>query len=617
MATVTISSRLVLSHDIIPSGPIPTVQDPSGVYPYPSFCATAPRPCLRAEPLVTLENSALRVEVLPAQGGKVFSITLLHDASPPLSILASPPLLRPCRILPRGAFVGGGIELSFPISHTPSLLERVHYETGVAADGRAFVVCGERELRHGMQWSVEWSLAATGPPLLLQRVRFCNPTATPRPWMSWSNAGVPSAPDTTFHYPPGPYLRHGRAMGEVDAVPRTQGDIAEMVGFFWRPPAPAPPLTAFGIHTPSLGAGLFHVSALSGIKLWSDGAGEDERWVAQYQADSRSQLVEMQAGPLHDQSIKAVLPPDGGEHMHCEAWIPCGGKPLTLLEACQLAKEPLRALAAAPPLPLFSWARRDTVARWEALTDAHERGGALPAPPDETSNDWPPSGMEKLGAALAWAAEAATSALDRSRWRFLQGAWLAATCDDGVGGGGGETSSHLCMPAALAALASSEDGRARALLGRLLRRCSKDYEGAAAALCAVEPPPLALHPQVAVERDLALEGAGRARRARGDTAGAVEALAARRKALDALSALEDEALVERRVALLAEEGRHAEARALLLGTRFSLVHQRYVRTQLFRGLCSALGGTGEEETPQSLGEDQLFGWGAYQEHTGE
>jgi hypothetical protein len=122
---------------------------------------------------------------------------------------------------------------------------------------------------------------------------------------------------------------------------------------------------------------------------------------------------------------------------------------------------------------------------------------------------------------------------------------------------------------------------------------------------------------VAVERDIALEGVGRAAAARGDVQGAARALSARRQALDALSALEDEGLVERRCALLAEEGRHGEARALLLGTRFSLVHQRYVRTQLFHTLCVALGGTGKEEAPQSLGEDCLFGWGAYQEHTGE
>jgi hypothetical protein len=568
--------------------------------------------------VVILSNAFLRAEILPAQGGKVASLTLLPGsaAEQPLNVLSTPSSLRPCRILPRNAFQGGGIELSFPISHTPSLLEQVHCQTGVEeATGRAWVLCGERELRHGMQWSVEWSLEPEGR-LLLQRVRFANPTSLPRPWMSWSNAGVPSAPDTEFHYPAGSYLRHGELMEEIDwekQGPKSQGDIDSMVGFFWRPPPEsaaassaaspaAAALTAFGIFTPSLGRGLYHASSLPGIKLWSDGCGPDRRWVSQYMVGSASQLVEMQAGPLHDQSIKALLQP-GAQHEHCEAWIPARQR-LSLAGAAEAARAALARLAAAPALALFSWARPHTVDRWLLLQQQSSSGLlASPSvePPDEASLEWAPSGLEGAGAALSWAASTEAREPARSRWLLQLGAWLAATCDDCSS----EQGRAERLEAALAALrAASEDGRAAALLGRLLRRCKRDAAGAAAALAAVQPCALSLHPQLLVERDLALA-----------LLPGPEPLLQRRALLASVDALQDEALLERQVALLADEGRRAEGLQLLLSHQFSLVHQRYVRTRLWRRLA---GQEAEgQRAPSSLGEDCLFGWGAYMEHSGE
>ena len=82
-------------------------------------------------------------------------------------------MIRYTRILPRFYFVAGGIEVSFPIAHSPSQNEKVLYK--IEKDqSRTYVTCGERELRFGMQWSVEYSL---GPDdaFLTQRVRYHNP----------------------------------------------------------------------------------------------------------------------------------------------------------------------------------------------------------------------------------------------------------------------------------------------------------------------------------------------------------------------------------------------------------------------------------------------------------
>ena len=286
--------------------------------------------------------------------------------------------------------MGGGIEVSFPISHTPSLLERVCCDVALEG-GRAYVTVGERELRFGMQWSVEFSLAP-GEAFLTQRARFANDTGTAWPYMTWSNA-------TPFFFPEGRVLKHASTLGEIDwgaEGPRAQADITEMTGFFWRSP---PPRGVFGVFTPSLGCGLYHGSeprAVPGVKLWSDGVGAHEPWVSQYMTDG-AQLLEVQAGPLPDQGVKAELAP-GAEASHVEFWWPA----LAPLDLASL-RLPAPRLRAAPPL--FGWARPEALAPWRALAAAAaaREPAALPRAPDATSCDWPPSGDAALGAHLEWA----------------------------------------------------------------------------------------------------------------------------------------------------------------------------------------------------------------------
>ena len=300
MLAVADTERLALFHSLVPAGPIPTAFEPFGIYPYESFVETAARPELRRIRVLVLENDFIAAEICPTLGGKLLSLWIKRDGTRVANTLCTPAVVRPVRILPRGAFVGGGIEVSFPVSHTPSLLEAVSYRASVSGDV-ATVAVGERELKSGMHWLVEFSLSR-GERHLAQRTSFHNPGPAALPWMSWSNAGVPARPDTELHFPGGEVLVHGDEMatiadwaaGSPPAVPRRQGDIRRMTADFWRRPS----VCAFGSFTPSLGAGLYHAAdpaQVPGIKLWSDGVGQHERWVTQYMARADEQLLEMQA----------------------------------------------------------------------------------------------------------------------------------------------------------------------------------------------------------------------------------------------------------------------------------------------------------------------------------
>lgn len=557
-------------------GPIPSVCDPEGVYPYESFAETSRRPGLKRYRFVDLENEFLRVTICPDLGGKVDAIL---DKRSGKQVLFVPRSICPVRILPRFGFIPGGIEVSFPISHTPIQIETVHCQTADAG-GRVYVRCGERELRFGLQWTVEFSLGA-GEPFLTQRTRFRNPGLRPHPWMSWSNAALPARPDTEFHFPAGPVLSHGAAVQTIDwaaARVRRAADLDRMTGFFWLDPD----VCAFGAYTPSLGAGLYHIAdprQMPGIKLWSYGIGRHEAWGRAASLDGGG-YVEIQAGPIRDQSIKESLAP-GQEREHLEFWFP-SAEPLNIRQLMR----PSPRLAAAETVPWFDWPPRPAVALWTAVAAAYtcRQPAGLPVPPEADQNHWAPAGMDELGDALGWAA-ANSEPTASDAWRFQLGAWLA---------GRGDTD------AALATLAQSDEDRAHALAGRLQLRARRDPVAARQALARIRSEALALHPQVMIERDLALAALGAAARTE------------RVDWLDRAAGTQDEWLLERKAMCLADQDRFEEALALLERLPFQMVHQRYARSELWLR-CRAALGLPAEPVPATLGEDDLARFGAYRE----
>ena len=563
----------MLTHELIPAGPVPTAFDPNGVYPYVSYSETSSRPVPKKYRFVVLENDRMRVSICPDLGGKVTSI--IHKGSGK-EVLYAPDVIRPARILPRFCFVAGGIAVSFPISHSPTQNEAVLH-TIDRTKHRVYVTCGERELRFGMQWSVEFSLGADDD-FLTQRAVFHNPGRSAHPWMSWSNAALPSAPDTEFHFPRGEVLSHSSNLATIDwqeSGPRHESDIKEMTGFFWK----KKDANACGAFTPSRGTGLYHIAdaVLSpGMKLWSYGVGKDRAW-ATLSTASDDPYVEIQGGPMGDQSLKLELQPKE-TRSHVEFWLP-SDRPLSIY-SLQVPNVGLKPIS---QVPLFDWARKQEVKVWKDLLGAYETKGTLPDPPELRQCLWAPSGMEDLNAAFDWAIRN-TNDEATARWKFYHGAWLAGTGK---------------KQEAIGVLSTSALGVGNALLARLLKR-EGDIKGAAKALGAIREKWLQLHPQIVVERDEVLRDLG------------IQTIAEREQWLNQVDALQDEWIIERRVQLLIDRGEFREAKKLLLSVSFQKVHQRYTRTALWNQLCEKLNEP-RLPIPAELGEDQLATFGAYRE----
>src|SRR5438128_2749210 len=146
----------VLTCELVSAGPVPTAYDANGVYPYVSYVETSNRPVPKKYHFILLENEHMKVTICPDLGGKV--VSMIHKPSGK-EVLYQPGLVRYTRILPRFYFTAGRIEVSFPISHSPSQNEKLLYKID-SSGSRTYVTCGERELRFGMQYSVEYSLDA-------------------------------------------------------------------------------------------------------------------------------------------------------------------------------------------------------------------------------------------------------------------------------------------------------------------------------------------------------------------------------------------------------------------------------------------------------------------------
>jgi Domain of unknown function (DUF5107) len=572
---LTETEELLLYHPIQSAGPIPTICDPEGVYPYDSFVETAERPTFIKVKMIIMENSLLKIKICPDLGGKVFS---LFDKTSNKEILYDSGSVKPVRILPRMAFLSGGIEVSFPISHTPVQIESVQYKSTII-NNRIYVWCGEKEVRYGLQWTIEFSLGESDH-FLTQRSSFYNPTSKSHSWMSWSNAAIPVRNDTELYFPDGNVLYHGYEIKKIrwnSNVSNQLSTFDHMAGFFWENAA----TNAFGVFTPSIGTGLYHIShktEVPGIKLWTYGIGKDEKW-AYNTSIKKESYVEIQAGPIKDQSIKEELAP-GEEKVYCEFWFP-------VTKAWKINEMTIPTVQLIPQeeIPRFSWTRRAKVVPWIELLNAFENGtpNEIPAPPEPHHHSWPPSGMFELEHALVWASKY-TDTYKSDLWNFYLGVWYAGNeqYDEG-----------------LRILSNVRNDFARIVEARIYLRNKKLPLECIKALSKISLVSLTLHPQVIIERDLALAMMGEGQ------------LDERNYWLEQLNALNDEELIERRCQLLFDQERYEEAKLLLESTRFSLVHQRYSRTNLWNMIHDKLGASMSESLPDTLGEDQLAKFGQY------
>ncbi len=532
----------------LPLTSLPLFSHREHLFPYASYGDTECTPTPRSFRMVVLENDALRVEVAPELGGRVYS---LFDKRIGKEILFSNPAVKPVRILPIWGFISGGIEFNFPIAHSPTSIATVGCTTGQIGD-YGYIRIGEREARTGMEWVVELGLSGD-EPVLVQRSAFRNQTGVDHPWMSWTITAVRSTEQTEFVHAPHRVLVHDDRLVELDWPGEGLSwdrNARQMTAFFWKPGG----FPSFGAFHHDLGFGLMHwadPSQLPGKKVWTYGHGPQREW-GRASTEGGLCYCEIESGPLIDQGEKPLFPAGTARHSE-EFWIPVHSR-----EACDSVKRPVMHLPSMEDAWL-GWKHSSWQTEWEAFRDGE---GGLPI-------SMIPTGIEL------------EASLRRERERGNANAaeplalWLAFR------GRAGE---------ALQVLQGNKAPTARRLAGLLHWKALSDPTSA---LPHLEAGPLS-DPVALAELDTLYAELG---------------LTEKRQAL--LSRPSQHRLViERRADFALLTGHPEETLRLLTETPWPREHQRYTRSDLWKGACNVLGRP-QEPPPPSLGEDNLARFGAY------
>ncbi len=308
-----------------PENPNPwfTKQLGAHTYPYRLQNRLTGTRTIKAHDAMILENEYLRLTFLPDFGCRLFSV---YDKLLGREVFYRNDCIKPALIAIRGAWISGGIEFNFPVSHSVYTHSRIPHMTRQNDDGSASMIFGLTEQMTGMRFTMVVTLAP-GEYRFSERVRLYNGTALPHRHYWWTNAAVKLTPETQMIYPlhTGISGRYGDPMqwpmhNGVDMSwarnHQSAGDVfgGETYDEF------------FGVYHHDLGCGVAHWARqeeLPARKMFFWGADEMGQLWQRMLTENAGDYLEIQAGRFATQSDFDLLMPHEQVEF-TEYWIPIG-----------------------------------------------------------------------------------------------------------------------------------------------------------------------------------------------------------------------------------------------------------------------------------------------------
>ncbi len=271
--------------------------------------------------VVIIENEHIKVTTIPSLGGKIYSA---HYKNKGKEIFTKNPVILPRMIARRGAWISGGVEFNFPISHSPNTMDRVNYTLKNYNDGSASIEFGNIEQMSSMCWKVELKLSP-GKAAIEQNVKLYNPTSYENRFYFWTNAAVEYTANMRLIYPfdwcinnkcpeyiKWPYYKGVNASNPTE-IPNSYETFGKLLTENF-----------FGTYDTELDWGIVHYADRKRIKgakffIW----GNDGRSVAWNRAltNDGTKYIEIQSGPFETQSVFKFLKPHQ-EIKWTEYWYP-------------------------------------------------------------------------------------------------------------------------------------------------------------------------------------------------------------------------------------------------------------------------------------------------------
>ncbi|MDD4017184.1 MAG: DUF5107 domain-containing protein [Kiritimatiellae bacterium] len=297
VATVVAGEREFTTYPYSDPDPIPCTAE--NRYPYCRYDAHSWGAVRKKWKTVTLENTRIRVTLLPEIGGKIWGATEKKTGK---DFIYFNDVVKFRDIAMRGPWCSGGIEFNFGrTGHAPWTAAPVDWCVRTNADGSASYFCGGMEQTGGTRWQVEVNLPGDAGHFLT-RVLWHNASATPGSCYNWMTAAYSARGEPEFIYPGLNQIDHDGTVypWPVDAKGRDcrlYTAAADVGSVSWH--VINGDNRFFGIWWPRLGYGSAHENPVTDrcgrkIFLWSQ-ARDGAIW-EDLLTDTAGQYVELQAG---------------------------------------------------------------------------------------------------------------------------------------------------------------------------------------------------------------------------------------------------------------------------------------------------------------------------------
>ncbi len=167
-------------------------------YPYPAQISLGDEKSDVTYEMVYLENEYLKVTIIPALGGKLYSAL---DKTNGHEIFHRNSTIKPDLIGTLGAWISGGIEWCFPHHHRTTTMMPADYRLVKNPDGSATVWVGETEKSLRLRGVIGITLRP-GQSTIEAEYRLSNPNPVTRNFKFWANVAVTADEDFRTFWPP-------------------------------------------------------------------------------------------------------------------------------------------------------------------------------------------------------------------------------------------------------------------------------------------------------------------------------------------------------------------------------------------------------------------------------
>ena len=271
--------------------------------------------------ILHIENQYLHCMVLPDLGGHLYTC---RDKLSGTDVFYANTAIKKADVAPRGAWIAGGIESSFPIAHSRVAVSPVHFATAQNEDGSGTVFVAAVDRISGMEWRVAYTLRP-GSAVLQQQVWLYNPGPVRQPYQWWTNAAI-RLPDNglRFTYPMWVTAPHGGGVldswpVDIAGVDRTRtANYPDNLGLF----AYGSREPFFAEYNPQSRTGVAHWAnpqEVPGKKVWV--YGKADTGYKDSLSDDHSGYAEIQSGLMTTQDMMQFLEPQQSRSF-TELWIP-------------------------------------------------------------------------------------------------------------------------------------------------------------------------------------------------------------------------------------------------------------------------------------------------------